>query len=241
VLAELKSREKYYTYDTVSQLQTDKIKINKTTNINITKDLTNADINKVTIETVYDYSVSNYPYNKSDGSLDTFDKTFTSLSSLFVMYDNSATVSNGAKLENIYVFYYPAYNSSDTGVRINSETININNNTGVEKKVYLIKQVNGYLTPGQRETCENSYTPQINNSGDSIQLYHNLNTNLANPSGTVGAVDNNVVNSHTDILPTDTKVLVYDVQISIYEQGAAASNFTAAIPLLTLDGSMNDD
>lgn len=242
VLTELRSRDEYYPDEeyVAADLETDKITVQKITNINITRDPSNADIQFVNIENIYEYKVTDYPYYKADGSLDTFDKNFDPIArSPVLVYDNTSTVGNGAKLENIYVYYYPAYKNSLPGVEIASEKININNGTGVEKKVFLIKQYNESFS-STLNTCENSYTPQINESGDGIKLYHNLYTNLSDPSGTVGTVDMNVVHETSDILPTESKVLVYDVHVSIYKQGEAAAGFTDS-PLLTLDGSMNDD
>lgn len=240
VLVELISHEEYYSEYTLDDLETEKIKIHKITNVNITKDPTNADINFVRIDTVYDYEVEDHPFYRADGTPDTFDLSDSYTASPITIYDNTATVGNGAKLENIYLYYYPAYKNNYTGIRIDKETIKINNTTGIEKNIFLIKQLNKALTPAELNTCENSYNPRIIESGDGIQLYHNLYSNLSDPGGTYGTVDMNVVHEHSDILPMESKVLVYDVQVSVYEQGAAAMGFAGA-PLLALDGSMNDD
>lgn len=232
VLDELNDKDQMYEYELV-HLDTTKIFLDKDTTININ---TNAGgISTVTVVLSYSYSAVNYPYYDAAGNELAFTENFADLTYSFEVYNNTDTVSNGALLEDIYCYYYPAYSSSLAGVPVRQETIYINNYTGGTKKVYLIKQKKDIAN---LNTCENSYTPQVICSGD-VELYHNLTTNLADPSGTCGTVTiSGSVTPHTELLEENAEILLYDVKITVYGQGAAAGGFVAE-PLLVLDGSMN--
>ncbi|MGN0431665.1 MAG: prepilin-type N-terminal cleavage/methylation domain-containing protein [Lachnospiraceae bacterium] len=239
VLDKLNEKDAVYEYE-LENLDKDKINVTKETYINITSV---GGVDKVTVEYKYYYTVTDYPYFNEEGVESTFSlpedgvtTDFVSPSSVTV-YDNTNTVSNGAKLETVYCYYYPSYGNVG-GTRIASDTIYINNSTGVAKDVYLVKQVNTSLSNGQLLTCESSYMPDIIGSG-SINLYHNLYENLASPGSAVGTVDLSGVNPIGELVSNGPAVLLYDIQVSVYEQGAAAAGFTTA-PLLVLDGSMNN-
>lgn len=216
--------------------------------------------NIVAVTTQYDYSAK-YKYIDEDGA----ENTITISGTKFVdesasplvcvdasepnrpsttVYDNTYAEVDGARpqLENIYIYYYPAYSIS--GVEIHSETINLVNNASA-KNFYLIKQVNNNLSNGTLFVKENSYavsvTGDISAPGKYI-LYHNLNQNLADSTNPSGPVNISGVGTLKGIL-TDAqeKFLLYDVKVSIYEAGAAAGNvFPEDMKLLTLDGSMNN-
>ncbi len=239
VLDELNDKDEIYEYE-LENLDKDKISVTKETYINIT---TSGGVDKVTIECRYYYTVTDYPYFNEEGIEDTFSLPEDGMpvdyisAPIATVYDNTNTASGGAKLEDVYCYYYPSYGNVD-GTRIGSDTIYINNSTGVTRDVYLVKQVNTSLSNGQLFTCESGYMPDIIGSG-SINLYHNLYENLASPGSAVGTVDLSGVNSVTELVSNSPAVLLYDVQVAVYEQGAAASGFTAT-PLLVLDGSMND-
>lgn len=239
VLDELNDKDEIYEYE-LENLDKDKISVTKETYINIT---TSGGVDKVTVECRYYYTVTDYPYFDEEGLEDTFSLPEEGMPTDYLsvpvttVYDNTNTASNGAKLEDVYCYYYPSYGNVD-GTRIGSDTIYINNSTGVARNVYLVKQVNTSLSNGQLFTCESSYMPDIIGSG-SINLYHNLYENLASPGSAVGTVDLSGVNSVTELVGSGSAVLLYDVQVAVYEPGAAAAGFTAT-PLLVLEGSMND-
>ncbi len=240
VLEELLLRDHNFVY-TLSDIDTDKISIDKVTTITINKDSGNPNINMVNVVSEYQYRITNYPYYNDMFLPAVFSKNFDPISTVVSeIYNNTDTVAQGAMLQNVYAYFYPAYNNEATGLPILTETIRIVNNTGVEKNVYLIKQRRDGISDGTLNTCENSYTPRIEGSGSGIVLYHNLDTNLSGISSTVGSRSYSGVTSRTDIMTENTKIMVYDIQIDVYEQGAADGGFMAE-PVLTLKGSMNDD
>lgn len=247
VLEKLNDKDEIYEYE-LEHLDKDKISVWKETDINISS---SAGIDTVTVECTYYYTVTDYPYYYFDETVGAEGEEVEGLFSMpetgmpvdfvsaptAIVYDNTNTAANGAKLDDVYIYYYPAYGNVD-GTRIASETIAINNSTGTVKDVYLVKQTNLNLSNGQLFTCESSYTPDIIGSG-SVNLYHNLHENLASPGSAVGTVNFTGVNATANLLENESVVLLYDVQVAVYEQGAAAAGFTGT-PLLVLDGSMND-
>lgn len=239
VLEKLNDKDAVYEYE-LENLDKDKITVSKETYLNLNA---TGGIDTATVEIKYYYTVTDYPYFDEEGNEKTFSLPQEGMTTDFVsvpvttIYDNTNTVAYGAGLENVYFYYYPAYGNVD-GVRIASDTIYLNNATGTAKNVYLIKQKNTALTDGQLFTCESSYTPDVTGNGI-INLYHNLTENLASAGSAVGTVDLNGVNAIAELVSVQNEVLLYDVQVAVYGQGAADAGFVEA-PLLVLDGSMND-
>ena len=123
-------------------------------------------------------------------------------------------------------------------MKISSETIILQNNSGEAKDIYLIKQVNGTLSNVWLNNYENSYSPTVTGTGSAINLYHNLNTNLAG-GGTTASVSISGVTEKTQLVENNPEYLLYEVIVSVYEEGAAANGFPAESCLLELNGSMN--
>lgn len=222
----------------LEDLETDKLYVSKLTTVSI--ESPSANVCVVTVKTVYQYEAVHYPYEAADGSEQelVFSGELDATGSPAVIYNNTLTEAEGARLENIYLYYYPAYkNVAD--VKINAETILLQNDSGEAKNVYLIKQVNGTLSNGRLLTCENSYTPTVTGTGSTIYLYHNLKKNLASDSGTVGTLTVSGVTENPQIVERNPEYLLYEVVVSIYEAGAAANGFPAESCLLELNGSMN--
>ena len=156
-------------------------------------------------------------------------------------------MSNGAQLENIYFFYYPAYNGlngSYTDYPIAEDEIIINNNTGREINFYLVKQKNPAYSDTQLNTLEaHCYSPTVMANGDMI-IYHNFDQNLGGASifspltiGFTGSV------TLMGTLYDDTlKKLMYDVEVIIYPEGSYNGSYIVggAQPILTLNGTMLD-
>lgn len=221
----------------LEDLDTDKLYVSKTTTVSIESPSENVCV--VTVKTVYQYEAIHYPYEAADGSEQelVFSGELDAAGTPAVVYNNTLTAAEGARLENVYLYYYPAYRNV-AGIKINAETILIQNDSGEAKNIYLIKQVNNTLSNGRLLTCENSYTPTVTGSG-TINLYHNLRNNLASESGTVGTVTISGVTEKTQIVESNPEYLLYEVVVSIYKEGAAASGFPADACLLTISGSMN--
>ncbi|MCH5274829.1 MAG: prepilin-type N-terminal cleavage/methylation domain-containing protein [Lachnospiraceae bacterium] len=215
--------------------------------------------NIVTITTQYNYTAK-YKYTDDDGSL----RNFTISGTKYVdesaspvvcvdasdpnrpsttVYDNTDAEVEGVRpqLENVYLYYYPAYSIS--GVDIHSETINLVNNTSA-KNFYLVKQINNNLSNAKLSNCESDYAPKVTvTASGPITLYHNLQENLANPGGPplttlwvpASASAGGIIADMQEVF------LLYDVKVSIYKPGAASGNvFPEDMRLLELTGSMND-
>ena len=65
-----------------------------------------------------------------------------------------------------------------------------------------------------------------------------MNTNLAG-GGTVAAVSMSGVTEMTQMVENNPDYLLYEVVVSVYEEGAAANGFPAESCLLEFNGSMN--
>lgn len=221
----------------LEDLDTDKLYVSKTMEVLI--ESPSAGVCIVSVKTTYHYETVHYPYEAADGSEQEllFSGELDAAGSPTVIYNNELTAAEGARLENVYLYYYPAYkNVAD--VKINAETVLLQNNSGEGKNIYLIKQVNGLLSNGRLLTCENSYTPTVSGGGSTIYLYHNLNQNLAG-GATVGTVTMGGVTENTQVVGKNPEHLLYEVVVSVYKAGAAANGFPAEDCLLELNGSMN--
>lgn len=250
VLEELKLRDNVYDYE-LEHLKKDRIFVYKKTTVNIS---TSGGVSTVTVSSRYVYKVTDYPYYYNDESVElTFSLDDSSVyyvdSPAVTVYDNTGTVGEGAELENIYLYYYPAYSSGSAGVKIAGETIEIQNNSGAPKNVYLIKQKNTAISDTQLNTCENSYTPSVSGVAGSlagtIHLFHNLDRNLSGIGSGVGAFSiSGMAEVETDMFSEKEEILLYNVTVFIYakkEDGTDADlTDGAAEPLLTLTGTMND-
>ena len=249
----------------LADLDTDKLRVKKLILVDITSSGTDICVVKVT--TIYQYETLNYLYEDAEGdeqelefsgnladssgkkvvddiNHDGFleiDYSNTNCDSGVIyteeIYNNTQTAADGAHLEKVYLYYYPAYRDV-SGVKISSETIILQNNSGEAKDIYLIKQVNGTLSNVWLNNYENSYSPTVTGTGSAINLYHNLNTNLAG-GGTTASVSISGVTEKTQLVENNPEYLLYEVIVSVYEEGAAANGFPAESCLLELNGSMN--
>ncbi len=224
----------------LEDFQADNLNIDKKTTVII--ESPSEGVCVVTVKTVYDYeyAAGDFTYIEDDGNVVSvpFGEIIESLElPETCIYDNTST---GAPLENIYLYYYPAYEKV-TGV--NTETITLQNDSGEEQNIYLIKQVNAALSNIKLTTYENLYEPIVTGTGGNINLYHNLNDNLAGGSNTA-TVTISGVTEMAQIVENNPEYLVYEVIVSIYKDGTVNKGVpwdedTAPTPLLQLNGSMN--
>ncbi len=227
-----------YTYEQ-GDIDKDKIRLEKTTTVNIN---TSGGISAVTVSVNYHYEVTNYPFYPTDEvHPEYFDLEGDISVPSVTIYDNTDTVSNGALLGDVYLYYYPAYSSGPAGTRIAGEKIEIYNNSGEAKNIYLIKQKKTSVTDTQLNTCENSYTPVVvgvpAGPGNEMHLFHNLNQNVSGVGSTTGTFSiSGMAEVKTDMFTEKTEILLYNVKVSIYESG---SDFSGTA-LLDLEGTMND-
>lgn len=205
-------------------------------------------ISIVTVETKYIYEATGFKYTDAAGNEQelVFSGEEFAADSGTVVYDNTNTAANGALLENIYLYYYPAYprhsvySSSSDPKTISSEKIILQNNTA-EKNFYLIKQIDNNISNSNLSVYENKYSVSVTGSG-AIILHHNLKDNLASPGSPVYAPSISGVTEAASgsVLEETPEILLYNVKISLYEAGAAGAGFPPEALLLELNGSMND-
>ena len=192
---------------------------------------------KVTVAVSYSIKFT-YEYDKVGGGTEEYISEVNTITDTEVIcFDNSTT---GVTLGNVYLYYYPAYNSNQGGqVKCTSDVINIANNTGNNKKVYVIKQHNRALSSGELAICEGSYTPKVVQSGSAVTLYHNLKENLSgsgsssyDKSGSITDKENYLDNANATKASRTQKTLLYNVNISIYKTGETN-------PIYVLKGTVN--
>lgn len=163
-------------------------------------------------------------------------------------FDSSET---GMDLRNVYLYYYPLYDHSAT-----RDVITINNPSAVPVDFYLFKQYRNGPPPAPvtTETQESDYRLNLlfNEAGATetnvqTRLHSNLKQNVANgtPLSTTGRVEvklnGSLVNLDTisvpNVLDVEASNRIFDLEVSIYELGAAGANFPAGVLLATMEGT----
>lgn len=172
----------------------------------------------------------------------------------FTIYDNAATMVNGASLDNIFFFYYPAYNGGSTeepvteGITnypITEDIITINNNTGRVINFHMVKQKNPLYSDASLITMEqHNYSPYISANADMI-FYHNFDQNLGDPLANISNIHINAPQSvrimGTLYQPTSEQ-LMYDIELSIFPAGSydGSDIISGSEPIITLNGTILD-
>jgi hypothetical protein len=91
---------------------------------------------------------------------------------------NPEIYNNTEKLERLYMYYYPLYETE--GSSLIKDIIKVKNNAGIDFNLYMIKQVAADLSNNKIEIGEGAYSPSVELSGSgSVYVYHNLKTNIA--------------------------------------------------------------
>lgn len=185
----------------------------------------------------------------------------------FKIYSNVGTndVTHPTKLENIYFFYYPLYNSSLAMypyVTDEFEVINHLTDTSRQINLYMIKQKNTAYSDMDLRIMEASYATKITGSGNpgTIKVYHNYLDNLGTDiiggvsvtkqDGSVEKVQDGLtenlgwflgVESKGSMYIEDDKTLIYDLLVTIYDAGAYDDTTKTIIagsePVLMMDGT----
>lgn len=192
-----------------SDLNKDRIKVNRVVNLSVTG---NNDNQAVTVSFTYNFSVENYPVTGHGNQSHTFTP---------IVIDVPAKAYKG--LENVYLFYSPGYKSlaARNVAQIMSDTVVVTNDSSRPIEAYVTKQVNPLYT--NLITCDAEYTPNlwVNGSG-SVTLHSHIQ-------------DSDSVADFNDHLSDS---LLYTIRVDVYEAGQRAAGFTGT-PLYTLNGSIN--
>jgi len=214
-----------------------------------------------------------YTFNTADGNFyykhtmpNGTERTYTCLASTTAeaddfIYTNSQSndPSHPTQVENVYFFYYPGYNTyGSTGSVfpfVKDEFLvsnTISDGTREPINVYLLKQKNpayndtnlGILEANYKTYVDSYYSPGVS-SGTNI--YHNFDVNLGgggNPPYDESTWFKSDLNVMPELIETDSKILMYDIELRLYDAGAydMASHVLdpAAQPVLSMDGTTLD-
>lgn len=164
-------------------------------------------------------------------------------------FDSTETAE---ELRTVYLYYYPLYAAGVT-----RDVINYVNNSSLPVNFYLLKQDTGDVNVTTIEN-ENAYRVQLNlkepgsaEGAMRTKLYTNLGVNLVD--GTVftnlqGAREVKLNESSVALENISAPRLyesaaedrLYDLQISVYEDGAKAAGFPENMRMMTMEGSRID-
>jgi prepilin-type N-terminal cleavage/methylation domain-containing protein len=199
---------------------------------------------KVTTRHYYTWWGGSYPSSSTDSGFSD------------VVFDNSDDVSR--QLNNIYLFYYPWYTSTMGNL---TDNITINNTTGRDIKVFIVKQQT--MKPEDMDSTqlasyqskEASYRARINivetladsATTASTKLRTNFNENIYNGTSTtdpVIALNGNTWNA--DKISSDTLLAegqerrLFDVTVTAYPSGAYTKHFDGITGYKPVNGGMVD-
>lgn len=203
----------------------------------------------------YEYNGTQYTFAMSGSAVNGRTTTHSA-----TIYTNAISKNYAGSLEKIYCYYYPMYNGyTQNSFRCTQDNIVVNTSGlkyfsgGVWKNkntdVYLIKQLNTAESTTTLEQAEAFYhTGTVTaKCGDTakINLFHNYKTNLGNPEGTEltwaeGSgltVANGTCNDIGALTKTETKKLMYQIQIKMYSNPELNSGVMSGEEILTLDGT----
>ncbi len=233
-----------YVECTLADLDEDNVYIKKVTTVSMNRSGSPGDYAyTVSVQSAFTYQVIDFERERlDDGTLEEVDIDEQTISdTLQVIYDSTSTKANGAFLEDVYFFYYPAYDRETTGNPIDREEIVFQNNTGEVRKVYLVKQYTEGLSESVLSTSENSYRPYISGTGSGeIKLYHNVTENLSSAGGSIPVGSMSGVTAIEGLVETVTEPALYEVKVSVYETNAMEAGFPESMRLLELEGSKNE-
>ena len=202
-------------------------------------------VDQVLVQVTYKYTFHDYEFIKSDDSRDTLNSDHTVIvdqsddANAYEEYNNSVTRISGAKLDNIFLYYYPAYDNELVGAECKEDSIVILNNSGVQRNVYLVKQVRPGLSDVGLFNSEATYKPKVSLQGSNgINLYHNLRKKLSGAGVALNSITYRPAGSAKDNLYEDwfekeNKILVYNVQVTVTDKQKGTVE-------VVLDGSIND-
>lgn len=168
---------------------------------------------------------------------------------------------------NFYLFYYPLYGIWEESIEIDNKN-NLPLCITIVKQIDTTTEAK--LTDAQLNVAENAYHVNVdflNCTADKIKICTNLGTNLVNSKflGAEGQTSNvpdqvsfiingvdrkdlgiydlsGVRNTDLGSEGTDDEIteLIYDVEVAIYEEGAAADGFQDEDKRITIEGSKNN-
>ncbi len=161
---------------------------------------------------------------------DTVDHVFdiTTGATTHTVYDNTANIgSKGGKLENMYFYYYPLYDSI-AGATSAKDTIKVNaTDASAPVEVHIAKQKysSSVLSDDQIEGQEGSYEVKVEGSGN-VTLDTNLNECVTGNTGTTVTTPTFTgFGTSADFVTgsKENKNLIYNVTVYVYNAGETDS------------------
>lgn len=199
----------------------------------------------VSAKVTYQYTIEDYEFITTEDLTDTLDGSYTVTvdgtkdSTVYDVYNNSVTRPSGAHLENLYVYFYPAYKTDFAGVACDSDEIYVYNNTGSSHKVFLVKMVTPGFSSANIMNSESTYRPTVVIGGShSSEVYHNIGKKLSGDGVALYTMTDASSGAesctfHNEWYDKETKVLVYDIEITVTNKKKGAVE-------IVLNGSAND-
>ncbi len=232
---------------TASDMQTDKIKITDVKHlINIYAE---GGATKVDYSITYAYEVTGHPYFEEDGTeayasyTATYDYIFSSGTTTREIYNNTNTVMGGAKLEAIYLYYYPQYKSVEYASADAGDEIVIQSSVGSAIDVFLMKQKNPGYTDAVIQSKETGYRVRVSGSGTgAVNLYHNYNRIIGGTGG-VPAAPSIATGDFASVQDYQAKTkevpLLYSLKVEVFERRDGGA-LCAGERFVVLEGTMNE-
>ena len=193
----------------------------------------------------YQYTVADYEFITTEDLTDTLDGSYTIIvdgtkdSTVYDVYNNSVTRPSGAHLENLYVYYYPAYKTDYAGVACDNDEICVYNNTTGLHKIFLVKMVTPGFSSAYIMNSESTYRPTVVIGGSHCsEVYHNMGKKLSGDGVALYTMTDASSGAdrctfHDEWYDKETKVLVYDIEITVTNKKKGAVE-------IVLNGSAND-
>jgi prepilin-type N-terminal cleavage/methylation domain-containing protein len=166
----------------------------------------------------------------------------------WTVYDNSGTISSvSGKLNHIFLYYYPVYNSASGFGTTAKDIISLNGTvtsgrySGADAlELVVAKQKSESMTDVELHNAEVLYSPELSVScsgGGEVVLRSNLGDTLSSIDGgvipSVAATGFSEVTDITQGLQQDKVALIYDVEVHVYEAGTTDE-------VATFIGTVND-
>lgn len=196
---------------------------------------------QVDVSVKYTAETNSYPYYDINGNVRLLNYTSSPVSIDQTVYNTTAIGEAGAELDNLFLFVFPVYKTTESGYKFEEDKYDISYSGSRDVNVYFIKQLNSTIPNDKLITCENLYP--ITGRIKDVNLFHNVDVNLGDPTMHTGTTTPfTMLGSATttgELAFETDDVMLYKVEVSIYEDGAYDSGFSGT-PIYTLEGTVSE-
>lgn len=194
----------------------------------------------VNVSVSYKAQTINYPYYDAGGNTQYLDFTTTPVVINEDVYDTSAIAEAGAELDNLFMFVYPVYKTTESGYPFEEDKYDIKYTGSRDVKVFFVKQLNSTIPAAKLVTCEN--LNPISGTINNVDLYHNIDDNLGDGSHTGLSTPFSLLGgatNHNGFSVVEDAAMLYKVNVEVYEYGSYDAGFVDS-PVYTLEGTMSE-